>query len=261
VQAIWVQRLAESYRFTFKECNPGQLSEDRLNAFMLARYGATVRTLTQQLDDFQANIVHDGIGSSDLVTVLAGLHDIIEIYKDNITYVTEPEKLAEAETRGKQVAALANRLANLGARVLVSQVLDVGLTPYALSEGASEAALMTRLSNAFNKGIRLELINDGTKIGLLALDDSLRTLVRYGGYNNSDLACDDDHIEPVSVVDDDGDGYIDGGGVIASCTTATARDETAAARNLWADSLHANAQQLHKTLGNLAISRANANPF
>jgi len=258
---IWVQSLAQHYGMTFKECNPSNLADDRLHALMQAGYGATVRAVVQQIDDFQANIAHDALNASDMVTVLVGLHDIIEIYKDNLTFVSEDEKLAEAEARGRIVAAQVNRMAALGARVLVAQEIDVGLSPYALNEGASEAALLTRITDAFNKGIRLDLLNDGTKIGLLAFDDALRNLSRYGGYNNSDLGCDNDHIEPVSVVDSDSNNYIDGGGLIVGCTTATISADNAATHNVWADSLHVNARLGHARFGSLAVARASANPF
>ena len=257
--APWTQQLATTLGLYFKECNPQGYSSDNLYGFMQAKYGATVRAVVTQVDDFQANIAHDALGSKDLVTLMVGLHDIIELYKDNLTFSTEDQKLAEAETRGRQLAALANRMAGYGAKVLIAQELDVGLTPYALSEGTSEAALLTRITNAFNKGIRLDLLNDGSKIGLLAFDDAVRSLVKRTA-NVTDSACDADHVETVSVVDDNSDNYIDGGGKLLGCTTATksADDVT---KYLWADPLRGTGNVMHSDFYGLAYARYKSNPF
>jgi len=260
-QSIWVQRLASSFGLVFKECNPSALSEDRLQAYMLAKYGATVRTLQPQVDAFQANIVHDALNSKDLITVLVGVNDIVEIYKDNLSYSAEGEKIAEAQNRGAQVGALVNQLAGLGPRVLVSQIFDVGLSPWALLQGSAEAKTMTAMSDAFNTGLRLALINDGTKIGLLSLNDIVANLNRYGGYNTSDLACNEDHVETINGVDADADGYLDGGDALGTCTTATVTSDTAATKSLWADGLRLIAPLAHAQLGSAAISRAVNNPF
>lgn len=258
---VWVQRLAASYGLVFKECNPSQLADSRLNALMLAKFGATVRAVEAQVANFNANIANEPLGDKDMVTVLIGTHDIVEIYSDNLIYGSEGEKLAEAEARGRRVALLVNGITDRGPRVLVSQIMDMGITPWALSQGTTEAKLLTRLSEAFNKGMRLELLNDGSKIGLLAVNDLVSNLSTFGGYNTTELACDEEHVEPVSVVDDDGDGFIDGGGVLSTCTTATVRSDTAAAQNLWVDGISLNARIFQPQLGSQAVSRARANPF
>jgi len=260
-QSIWVQRLASDFGLVFKECNPNALSEDKLQAYMLAHYGATVRTLEPQVEAFQANIVHDPLNNKDLITVLVGVNDIVEIFNDNLNFSAEGEKVAEAQNRGAQVGALVNKLAGLGPRVLVSQIFDVGLSPWALSQGSAEAKTMTSMSEAFNTGLRLALINDGTKIGLLSLNDIVANLDRYGGYNTSDLACNEDHVETINGVDADADGYLDGGDALGTCTTATVTSDTAATKNLWADGLRLIAPLAQEQLGNAAISRAVNNPF
>lgn len=253
---LWVQRLANHYGLVFAECSDGNQA---VTARMKARYGAKAATLVQQVDDMLRDLDGSFTGD-DLVTMLVGLHDVIEVYLDP-NFGTEGDKVAELENRGRLVAQQVNRVAGLGAKVLISQLLDVGLTPWALSQGSGEAALLTRLSDAFNKGIRLDLLNDGRQIGLLTLDDTLRTVVRYNGKDNVSPACDDNHVEPLEVADGDGDGYVDGGGLLLNCTTATLVSDTAGAGNLWADSLHANAAVLHSQFGTVAISRASRNPF
>lgn len=258
---IWVQRLASHYGLVFKECNPNKLDEDQLEAFMMAGYGATVRAVATQVESFQANITHDKLGSSDMVTLWVGLHDVLEVYEDNLSFSVESQKVTELTRRGAQLAAVANSLMDTGARVLVAQLMDVGETPWALSQGSAEAKLLTRLSQAFNEGMRQNLVNDGTKVGLLVFNDTISNLVQYGGYETSEVACDEDHVEDFSVADDDNDGYIDGGGKVSACTTATLRADTAATKYLWADGLRLNARVAHAQLGNAAIVRATNNPF
>lgn len=258
---IWVQRLAAHYGLVFKQCNPTGLRDDQLFGLMHSRYGATVAAFEKQVTDFQSDITHDGLNNGDMVTALVGVHDIVQIYLDNIVFTTDGDKIAEAEARGKRVAQQANAIAAQGARVIVSQIFDVGLTPWALSLGSSEAALITQLSTAFNRGLRLELTNDGTKIGLVSLNDIVTNLSHYTGDNNTDLACNDLHVEVIGATDDDANGYIDGGGLLNTCTTATMTSDTAATSNLWADGLRFNSRLVQIQLGNAAISRALNNPF
>jgi hypothetical protein len=258
---IWTQRLAAHYGILFKECNPGGVRAEQLFGLMRARYGATVGAFERQIVDFQSDITHDGLNSGDMVTALVGVHDVVEIFLDNIVFTAQGDKIAEGEARGRRVAQQVNAMAAQGARVIVSQIYDVGLTPWALSQGSSEAALITQISNAFNRGLRLELTNDGSKIGLVSLNDIVTNFAHFSGYNTTDLACDELHIEPINATDDDANGYVDGGGVLATCTTATMTSDTAANGNLWADGLRFNSRLVQVQLGNAAISRALNNPF
>lgn len=258
---IWVQKLASNYGLVFKECNPNSVASGALNAFMMASYGATERAVEAQVTRFQSNIAHDALGSKDLVTVWVGMNDIVEIYKDDVTYSSTQDKTNEAEARGERVGNLVNDIAATGARVLVGQVFEVGSTPWAQSLGSSEAGLMTDLSDAFNKGLRKTLLNDGTKIGLLAFNDTVANLVQYGNYDNSTPACNTQHVSDTDAAAVDSDGYLSGAGTLLTCTTNTATSDTSTTKNLWVDGFHLNAYMAHVQLGNLAISRAENNPF
>ncbi|MCO5977121.1 SGNH/GDSL hydrolase family protein [Ideonella oryzae] len=257
----WVQRLASYYGLTFKECNPNNLASSRLNALMQARYGATERAVEAQFSDFQGDIGHDALGSNDLVTVWVGMNDVIEIYKDSVTYSSTADKTSEATARGEKLGRLINTITDTGARVLVAQVFEMGATPWAKQQGSSEAKLMTSLSDAFNQGLRTTLLNDGSKIGLLTFNDSVANLVQYGNYETTEAACDDAHVADIDNATADSDGYLGGAASLSTCTTATVPNDNAAKKDLWVDGIHLNAYIAHSTLGSLAITRATSNPF
>ena len=67
---------------------------------------------------------------------------------------------------GEQVT----RIATSGAKVLLSTVPDLGLTPFGLAERAANtdtdrSALLTRLTARFNAKMRATIPNDGRMIG------------------------------------------------------------------------------------------------
>lgn len=258
---IWVQRVAAYYGMVFKECNPSGLSDDQLKAKMQARFGADLAAMQAQVEAFNANIIHDQLGSNDLVTLMIGVHDMVAIYRDNLNFSSDQAKKEEARARGRRYAALVNSVARMGARVLVSQLFDVGLTPWAQSLGALDAALISTLSSEFNKGLLEDLINDGTGIGEMAVNDVVANLVTYGRYDLTNLACDEDRREPIDEIDSDGDGYIDGGDRLQSCTTATLTMDGASTKSLWADGLRLNAYLAHPQIGAKAVSLLRSLPF
>jgi hypothetical protein len=57
------------------------------------------------------------------------MNDVIEIYKDSVTYSSTVDKTTEAEARGERLARLINSITDTGARVLVAQVFEMGSTP------------------------------------------------------------------------------------------------------------------------------------
>ena len=188
-----------------------------------------------------------GFANGDLATVLIGANDIIAQYQqypsvgedqldDNLTQA--------ANALGDQI----NRLADLGVKVIVATVPDMGLTPYAGDPAGSNAALLTRLSAQFNIKMRSRIYNDGRRIGLVLLDEYLESVRKFGlGYvNSTDAACLTTAPLP-------------------TCTTSTLTMDssgTAASAStwLWSDNLHLSSGG-QSTLGSLAVTRAQNNPF
>lgn len=257
---LWVQVLANAYGLTFLQCPNGAAP---VTALIFAVAGAQV----SGTDGIAAQIDRvGGFVEKDLVTVLAGANDIFAQYAliesgDQVPgSCTSPPNptctgaMGVVQAAGRALAAQVNRIADLGGKVLISTVPDLGLTPFAISEDAitpGRAALLTSLTEEFNVGLRLRIVNDGRRIGLLLIDETVQSMVKYpasyGLVNAKDAVC------------------IAGLGPTActSLTLVTAPPgfpPATASNYLWAnDRLFSSSG--HSQLGNLAYSRASSNPF
>ncbi len=239
---IWVQSLARLYGFTFAECNT--TSEPTPKARMLALAGAKVADVTAQVE---AQVAAGGFRDKDLATVLAGANDILELY-GQYPSLAEAALIAEAGARGQRLARVVNRLVGLGVKVIVSDLPDLGLTPFALSEQAlggsfDRAALLTRLTTAFNEQLGVSVLLDGRFIGLMQAQLRFQAIGRFPpafGLANVNT--------PVCTV------------ALPNCTTATLVPEAVATNYLWADETRL-APGGHAQLAALAVDRAQRNPF
>ena len=241
---VWVQSMAQSYGFVFAECNPNRV--DVLNARMLASAGAKVEDIKVQID---AQIAAGGFADRDLVTMLAGANDIIAAYQD-YPVRSEADIENDLRARGKALAQQVNRLVDYGAKVILVTVPDMGLTPYANKQrneftDTDRAALLSRLTAAFNEQLGVNIVLDGRFIGLVQADLRTQSMVRSPGSYNltnvTDAACLDTAPLPL-------------------CTTKTLVDGATAANWMWADDLRLGFQG-HQQIAALALDRARQNPF
>jgi outer membrane lipase/esterase len=241
---IWIQFLAANYGQSFPQC-PGLTAVEPASR-IYATNGATVADLTTQID--QA-VVDGGFFGSDLVTVLVGSNDIVALFQQ-YPAVGEDQLLAAADTAGTALANQVNRIAGLGGKVLISTIPNIGLTPFAGDRSVNSTdgspALLARLSVRFNDAMLAHLLNDGTKIGLIQLDEYLQAVdtatqagstVSYA--NTTQAAC---------------------AVALPRCTTATLVADAVNASWLWADNRHLGAAGQF-ALGSLAATRAQNNPF
>jgi len=229
-------------------------------AHIFANAGAQVSDIAAQVDRV------GGFIDKDLVTVLAGANDIFAQYaliksgsqvEGSCTSPPNPTctgAMGVLHAAGQALAAQVNRIADLGGRVLISTVPELGLTPFALSEDAltpGSAAMLTRLTKEFNVGLRLRIVNDGRRIGLLLIDETVQAVVKtpasYGLVNVKDAVC----IAGLAPT------------ACTSLTLVTAPPlfpPASASNYLWAnDRLFSSSG--HALLGNLAYSRSSNNPF
>lgn len=239
----WMQQVAAGFGFVFKECNPGNVASPQ--AIQYAAANARVA-------DVAAQITTHGDGKfseKDLVTVFVGMHDVLDAYA---LYPGTPESqlVARVEAAGRDLAAQVNRIAQANGRVLFVTVHDLGTTPFARAQKAANtdtdrAALLSRLTDRFNAGLKIGVINDGRRIGLVSLDELSKAVALAG--TGSGFA---------NVLD-------------AACTTAppacTTQTVVTAANGsgltyAWADDLRPSAG-MHSRLGQLAENRARSNPF
>lgn len=249
---LWTQVVASTYGFVFPQCNPQPNAVASPASRIRATAGATVADIAGQVD---AQIAESAFTTTDLVTVLVGQNDILAQYAQYPTVgVDQLEKNVEAAgvVLGEQVT----RIATSGAKVLLSTVPDLGLTPFGLAERAANtdtdrSALLTRLTARFNAKMRATIPNDGRMIGLILTDEYFQSVERFlgvGGFTNVTIgACDltKSALVPPSILD---------------CTNLTLVAGATGATYLFADTLHLGSSgQLQ--LGSLATTRAANNPF
>lgn len=255
--ALWVQSVASVFGLAFKACPP--TSTFPATGLIYATPKAKAADIKTQIDNFLAT--ETPFSHGDVVTVMAGMYDVLEQYS---LYPATPEDTLKANVkqRGKELAAQVNRIAVTGAPVIVLRIPGVGLTPYGVSQGAEKAALLNRLTTAFNDELQLNLINDGHLIGLVYADADIQAVVTnyslIGLLNATDPVCQQavsatDKLDPTSLLD---------------CTTntlvpppaATPTATVTATNYLWAGNLQLSPYGQSR-LGSLAASRAIGNPF
>lgn len=241
-QPNWTQQVANIYGFAFAECNPNNLGDTK--ARMLAVAGAKVSDVSAQVE---AQVAAGGFRDKDLATVLAGANDVLELYAQYPAR-SEASLLADARARGERLALTVNRLVALGVKVVVSNVPDMGLTPYGLAEKAAftdidRSALLSRLTAALNEQLGVTLLLDGRFIGLVQADLRLQAIYRFpaafGLANATNAICTT---------------------VLPLCTTATLVTGSDVNSWVWADGTRL-APGGQNQLAQLAVDRARRNPF
>jgi outer membrane lipase/esterase len=241
---VWSQLLASGFGFVYSQCNSDFVALPQ--GVMYASLGATVGDVRDKIDQHLAN---DRFGPKDIVGVMVGVNDIVELYRQ-FPAQSRDSLINEARARGKLLAEQVNRIANANGRVVVSTIFDVGLTPFGQKERQQQtdidrAILLNDLSEAFNTALRLNLMNDGRLIGLVLTDETVQQIARFPGafgYSNvTDAACRTDIAQQ-------------------DCTTETLVPDASPTQWLWAGdtTLGPSAQQ---RIGTLALSRAKNNPF
>ena len=248
---MWFQVLATSYNLTYAECNPEGQTQPQAHTY--ATVGATVDDVATQVNTF---FTTDSFAPDDLVTVYAGVNDLLQVYATAYDGNQE-DILVQMRARGEQLGGVINQIANAGAKVLVFTIPDLGYSPFATAEQQrgdfDRQALLVKMTDAFNKGLRLTILNDGSKIGLVLVDDFVhaanRSPLSYGLTWITVSACLESAPLP-SCKNQESDIRVD--------------DETLQTHNasafLWADATHLGPVG-NQQIGNQAVSRAHNNPF
>ena len=242
--AIWIQYPAATFGFTLPECNPNAVADPKSRVY--AASGAKAADLGPQID---THLLSDTFSGTDLVTVMVGANDVLAQYA-LYDGSNEAALTAVLEAAGAQVGQQASRIATIGGKVLASTVHDLGLSPFAIAEDQANpgrAAVLSRLTKAFNDKLRSNLINDGRMIGLVLADEVVQTAVKfptlYQLTNVRDVACD---VTKAATVD--------------LCTSDTLVTGASASSWLWADATHLSPAG-HRLVGSGAQQRAVNNPF
>ena len=247
---IWTQALANSYGLVYANCNVNASFET--NAIDLTTVGGTVDDVVNKVDAFKAG---DTFNGNDLVTIWVGMHDVLGEYQANATG-DETLLLQDMNEQGAKLAGVVNAIAAAGAKVILLTIPDMSGTPYAYVESQrgdfDRLKLLSDMSTQFNLGLRSNILNDGSKIGLVLVDDLVRNAVRSPGsfgliqLDNQTYGCLDTAPLP-------------------TCTPDTLRNDPstgqqATANFLWADATHLG-NVLQTQIGSQAVGRAHSNPF
>ena len=254
--ALWIQTVGSIYGLVFPQCNLLPVANPVSRIY--ATVGARAADIAAQVD---LKLAADSFTEKDMVTMLVGANDILAEYA-KYPGVPEAQLRSNVEAAGAALAAQVNRIANLGAKVLLATSVDMGYTPFGVTEDAANpgrAALLSLLSDRFNAKLRANIMNDGRKIGLIKLDEYVVAVVKArlaggGTFVNTTLpACLPSAPLP-------------------NCTTLTLGTNAAAVPPpstpsaadgvtwLWADATHLSAGG-QISLGSLAVTRARNNPF
>ena len=248
---LWSQSLTATFGIVMDRCTTGTTQPPQ--AVTRATPLAKAADLEAQIS---AQIAAQAPTSKDLFVLMIGLHDVIELYEtfagpktcDLDTRSNTPLEEALA-ARGRLVAQQINRLIAADARIIVSTLPDLGLTPYARSRDLAspgDAALLSCMTATFNARVRVDPVQDGRFWGLVLADDLVQAMTRnapgYGLSNVTDAACVATPADPTA------------------CTTATLVSGATTNSHLWADDRRLG-PVAQTRLAELAISRARNNPF
>jgi outer membrane lipase/esterase len=247
---MWTQALANSYELVYADCNPNASAYP--DAIDLTTLNGTVDDVVQKVSAFQAG---DTFNYNDLVTIWVGMHDVLNDYLANGTG-DETTLLSDMQSQGATLANVVNSIASAGAKVILLTIPDQSDTPFAYVESQrgdfDRSKVLSDMSTAFNLGLRSNILNDGSKIGLVLTDDLVRNAVISPG-SYSLIALPNQSYGCLSTAP------------LPTCTANTLNNDPSTGQPatlsfLWADATHLG-PVLQTQIGNQAVSRAHSNPF
>ena len=253
----FAQSLASLYGFVFEQCNP---NGDTPKAFIRAQRLATVDDastgLAQQLAS-QADL-----NRKDLVSVMIGSNDIIELYERTQSGLARATALAEAQRRGALAAVQVNAMLATGARAIVFTVPDLSSSPYAARASLRDPGapqLLSDLTYQFNAYLRTQIDSsayDGRNYGLVLADDIVAAMARSPA---SFLTAPAVTNVPACTLPNDTSANAVATAVLA-CDLKNLVVGATATSHLWASDRHIGVNA-HSSIGSQAAARATGNPF
>jgi outer membrane lipase/esterase len=247
---LWNQVLATSYTLVYADCNVEAVASP--GAFDLTTLNATVDDTVAQVAAFEAG---DAFNGNDLVTIWVGAHDVLNDYAENGSG-DQPTLVTDMRASALNLANLVNSIVATGAKVILLTIPDMGDSPFAATEQQrgdfDRVGLLSQMSQGFNNSLRSNIVNDGSKIGLVLVDDFVHNAVRspgsYGLISLPNITQGCVSTAPLPNCTDN------------TLNTDPTKNSDAPAIYLWADATHL-APTAHLQIGNQAVSRAHSNPF
>lgn len=245
---VWTQGLAANFGMVFPGC-PGTVAQPQ--GRMYATVNAKVSDVAVQIN---SHLGGDTFSRTDLVTVFAGVHDILDIYAQ-FPGRSEADVIKDAAAAGAALAAQINRIALADGRVIFVTLPDMGRTPFALAQRAANPGkpdrdtLLSDMTRSFNDQLKAVVFNDGRLIGRVDLDQLSQLITSNPGVNGYANATDAACLNTVALVD------------CTNLTMATVNGAVATPTSFfWADATHLSAGA-QANLSQAAQVRARGNPF
>lgn len=251
------QSVASLYGFVFAQCNPTDITPQ---AFILAKRHAKVDDPTTGLAQQLSGTTN--LGKADLVMMMIGSNDIIELYERTLNGLSAADALAESQRRGALAADRINDVLATGARALVITVPDLGLSPYAVNANLtnpSASSLLGSLTYEFNAYLRTRIDAtryDGRNYGLVLADDIVAAMAKLptsfltAPSVASVAACGTANGQTADAVATS----------VLACNTTNLVTDANSGSHLWASDRHLG-PSAHSRIGSQAQSRAATNPF
>jgi hypothetical protein len=183
---IWIQIVASGYGNVFQQCRGTPLAGARIGrtwAVPNARVGDGTANTGNVDDQIEKFLDVDNFTNSDLVLMLAGLHDVLDLYVqyDSVNAASSRAALtAQASAAGTRLGNLVVQITASGARVAIAVVPDVGRSPYAVREDAAHPGegrkdVLTALTTSFNSALQAKLndVRGGGHLVALVLSATL----------------------------------------------------------------------------------------
>ncbi len=245
---LWVQQLADRYRLVFAECNPFGATP---NVQMRAVAGGKVADVVAAVDAFLTSTPGNKAVPTDLITMMVGTNDIVEVYNSVTTSALTQNAAAveikrRADVFSAQIDRLTNRSNTLG-RVMYSTVPDVNSTPFGLSKSPADQTLLKLLTDSFNNEMRLMVYDNGRSRGFIDASQQFRNVVDSVRRNGQPSGIINATV-PVCTV------------AVLSCTPLTLVSGATVSNYLWADDIHFS-YAAHNFIGVDAVDLATSLPW
>jgi outer membrane lipase/esterase len=237
----WNSQVAARYGLALAPSAAGGLAfatgNARINTVPDAAGDATTLSVAQQVDAFLAT---QSFSASDLVLLNGGTGDIVaQAQAARAGTITDDQALAASRQAAADLAALAKRIVDSGARhVGVVGTYDLGRSPYAAQTG--QASRLTNLAAEFNIKLKTELFGYNIADRVLYVDAEYYYNLVVQNLNNPTYASITNVTDPACNSVDPGPGIGTGAGEVNSalCTGSTITGGITPATTLFADRLY-----------------------
>ncbi len=188
---VWTQTVASIFGLTFAQCNPNAAAVTAAQSY--AQAGAKAPDVNAQID---RALAAGAFSEKQIVTIYFGLNDVLELYAQYPARTQDALK-AEIRARGVALGQQVNRVARAGPAVLLVTAPDLGVAPFGAAQTTAQpepagavtrARFLSDLTDSFNAGLRVTIINDGRLIGLVSSDQMVRDILpplnTFFGFND-----------------------------------------------------------------------------